>query len=70
MMDIITVEMPMVVYQSLPLNIRDEMTAKNIEPKDYDYSNDEIWIKLNAIAAKAYKAKKEREFNIRHNLIQ
>lgn len=41
---------------------------KNIEPKDYDYSYDEVWRQLKSESTKAYKKLKTREYDLRHNL--
>lgn len=46
----------------------DEVNIKFIEPKDFDYSKDPVWVALNNESLKVYKKKKEREFEIRNGL--
>ena len=38
----------------------------HLEPKDFDYSQDEEWQRLKKESVKAYKALKEHEYNLRN----
>jgi len=52
-------------YNELELHKFPEIQILSIEP-EYDYSHDELWLEFKQNAGKAYKAKKEREIQIRN----
>jgi hypothetical protein len=52
-------------YNDLKLHKFPEVQILSIEP-EYDYSHDEQWLEFKRDAGKAYKAKKEREQQIRN----
>lgn len=54
-------------YVSLPPETRSLFEIVKVEPKDYDYSEDEKWQLLRKEATKYYKKQKEREYEIRHS---
>ena len=58
MEQIVRVEMSEDFYNQLPENLREQMTLKSIEPKDFDYSKDEGWKELNKASSKAYRKRK------------
>lgn len=68
-MEVIKVKISKDLYFKIPISIRDKMEIQDVEPDDFDYSEDEIWLQLRKESMKAYKKLKEREFNIRHNLL-
>jgi hypothetical protein len=68
-MDYIKVILPVMVYKKFHKRIRKFCTIENVEPKEFDYSKDDIWKELKSKSTKAYKAVKEREFKIRKNLL-
>lgn len=45
-----------------------DVNVKFVEPKDFDYSKDPIWVALNTESLKLYKKKKEREFQLRNGI--
>ena len=61
--------MPVSVYEQIPKYLRDAIDIQNIEPDDFDYSEDEIHRELKSASTKAFKALKKREYELRHNLI-
>ena len=70
-MDYIKITIPVLIYQKFPKRIRGFCKVENVEPKDFDYSDDEIHEELKAAAKKSYKdfkALKKREYELRHNL--
>lgn len=52
-------------YLLIPKEVRDRMEIKVIEPKDFDYSQDDVWRGLKKKSDKAYKELKKREYEIR-----
>ena len=54
-------------YNEVPPHIRQRMEIQYIDVDDIDYSHDELWCRLDREASKAYKEKKKREFDLRHN---
>lgn len=46
----------------------EDVEIKFVEPKNVDYSKDPVWVALNAESLKAYKKKKEREFQLRNGI--
>jgi|OM-RGC.v1.035309258 hypothetical protein len=61
--------MPQKVYEQIPNELRELIDIQNIEPNEFDYSSDEIWLELKKESTRAYKKLKEREYLIRHDLI-
>jgi hypothetical protein len=57
------------VYEQIPNELRMLIDIQNIEPDEFNYSSDEIWLQLKKESTKAYKKLKEREFVIRHELL-
>ena len=55
-------------YMEVPPEVRQRMEIMYVDVEGYDYTHDELWSKLDAEANKAYKAKKKREFELRHNI--
>ncbi len=68
-MEVVKAKMRKALYFQIPENVRAEIEIQDIEPEEYDYSDDEIWQELRKQSTKAYKKLKEREYNLRHNLI-
>ena len=58
--------MPQDVYEKIPPDLRELIDIQNIEPEDFDYSTDELWVELKKESTRLYKKLKEREFQIRH----
>lgn len=52
-------------FKSLPAEHRQKMRLEVVEV-EFDYSGDELWLKLSKQSREAYKALKEREFKLRH----
>ena len=65
-MNILTIEINEEDYILIPREVRERVNIKSNEPKDFDYSEDEVWRGLKKKSVKAYKELKEREFKIRH----
>lgn len=65
-MNILTIELIEEDYLLLPPEVRERIVIKYNEPKQYDYSTDEIWRGLKEKSTKAYKELKKREFEIRN----
>ena len=61
--------MPQEVYEQIPNELRELIDIQNIEPNEFDYSSDEIWLELKKESTMAYKKLKEREYLIRHDLL-
>jgi len=61
--------MPQEVYEQIPNELRELIDIQNIEPNEFDYSSDEIWLELKKESTRAYKKLKEREYLIRHDLL-
>ena len=61
--------MPQKVYEQIPNELRELIDIQNIEPNEFDYSSDEIWLELKKESTRAYKKLKEREYLIRHDLL-
>ena len=53
-------------YQNLSNQTRSKMNLLNVDVKDFDYDNDEVYIELKKVSNKAYKKLKEREYFLRH----
>lgn len=67
-MDMVELSMQRDVFERLINNGAisfSEFEIKYVEPKNYDYSKDPVWCALNSESLKAYKKKKDREFEIR-----
>ena len=41
---------------------------KVVDVDDFDYSNDDTWVRLRHESLKAYKKLKAREYDLRHNI--
>jgi hypothetical protein len=54
-------------YQQVPEEIRGLMEVRLVKVEGEDYSHDELWRTLNDKSKKAYKALKDREYDLRHN---
>lgn len=68
-MDTITIEIfENVFYRLIESNVlkMSEITLKNKEPKDFDYSFDEKWKEAKKESDKAFRKRKEIEYKIRH----
>lgn len=63
--DLVKCEMNQEVYFSIPPEIRSLITIIQVEPKDFDYSDNEKWKQAKYESTKAYKAQKKIEFQIR-----
>jgi len=66
-MNTITFECDESIYLSIPSEIREDISIKTREPKDYDYSTNEKWQEMKRESTKAYKKLKELEYKIRFN---
>lgn len=55
-------------YSDLPPELRHVMEIKTIDVEGFDYSFDELWQKLKKESDKAFKQRKKREFELRHNM--
>lgn len=64
-MEIAKIEMAKKDYDSLPLNIREQMDLKSIYVPDFPYKEDEDWVKLNKESGKLYRKLKDYEFKLR-----
>jgi CRISPR/Cas system-associated exonuclease Cas4 (RecB family) len=53
-------------YKQLSNQTRSKMNLLNVDVKDFDYDNDEVYIELKKVSNKAYKKLKEREYFLRH----
>jgi len=53
-------------YRELPKEAKEVIEIKSIDEDGHDYSEDELWCELNKASIKAYKARKKREFDLRH----
>jgi len=67
-MDYIKCHISLDDYKKINKDIRSNIEILNVEPKDFDYSSDDIWKELKSISDKAYKKVKIREYEIRKNL--
>lgn len=65
-MDTIRIEILEKDYLSIPEDVRDRIVIRIIEPKEYDYSDNEEWAKLKKEVNKIYGDLKKLEFKIRH----
>jgi len=54
-------------YNSLSIDIRDNIEIRYAEVDGIDYSKDELWQSLKKESNKAYLNLKNREYDIRHN---
>ena len=54
-------------YKKIDKDVRSNIEILSVEPKDFDYSFDEIWQELKSKSDKAYKAVKKREYELRNN---
>ena len=54
-------------YKKINKDVRSNIEILSVEPKDFDYSFDEIWQELKSKSHKAYKAVKKREYELRNN---
>ena len=53
-------------YDTLDKKVTDKIEVKTVDIEDFDYSHDDIWKDLKTKSNKAYKALKNREFELRH----
>jgi len=53
-------------YNSLPPEVQSRSEIQYVKV-DEDYSHDELWNELKKKSNKAYKALKDREYDLRHN---
>ena len=60
--------MPQDAFEKIPKELRELIEVQNIEPDDFDYSNDSIWLELKKESSRAYKKLKDRQYKLRHNL--
>lgn len=67
-MEIVKAKIPLRLFESLTTDQRLQIEVDQIEPDDYDYSDDAIWQELKSKSTKAFKELKAREFKIRNNL--
>ena len=70
-MDWFKCKMPQSVFDQLTTDQIHLIEFTDVEPDDFDYSDDEIHQELKAAAKKSYKdfkALKKREYELRHNL--
>ena len=59
-------EMDMNAFKRIKQDLdQEEYFIRKVDVKDFDYSFDTAWSKLDEKAKKAYKEKKEREFELR-----
>lgn len=68
-MDWYKCKMPQSVFDQLTTDQRHLIELSDVEPDDFDYSEDEIHRELKSASTKAFKALKKREYELRHNLI-
>jgi len=54
-------------YNELPPEIQEQLSISVIKTEGEDYSHDELWKSLKKESDKAYKALKNREYDIKHN---
>ena len=54
-------------YNQLPPEIQEQLTIHTVVVEEEDYSHDELWNSLKKQSVKAYKALKDREYDLRHN---
>jgi hypothetical protein len=64
--EFINLRMASVDYFDLPNEIRESMVIRSVDEVGFDYSHDEVWQQLKQQSDKAYKALKNREFDLRH----
>ena len=55
-------------YNQLTDEQRHGLELHKVEVEGFDYSHDETWCKLKSESVRAYKALKDREYDLRHNL--
>jgi hypothetical protein len=67
-MDWYKLKMPQSVFDQLTPEQRHLIELSDVEPDDFDYSEDEIHRELKSVSTKAFKALKKREYELRHNL--
>jgi len=68
--EFLTFRMEEELYKEIPSYIRERIEVKTVEVEDVDYSHDELWKELKDKSVKAYKALKNREYDLRHNVNQ
>ena len=57
-------------YKKINKDVRSNIEILSVEPKDFDYSFDEIWQDLKSKSSKAYKAvKKKKRVRIKKPII-
>ena len=54
-------------YNQLTTEQRHGLDLHKVEVEGVDYSSDELWCKLKSESVRAYKALKDREYDLRHN---
>lgn len=54
-------------YNLLPNELKPLIELKSVSVEEIDYSQDELWNELKSKSIKAYKALKDREYDLRHN---
>ena len=64
---LIRADIPEGVYKLIPPGLRVQFEIKNVEPRDYDYSDSEAWKVARSESVKAFKKQKKIEHEIRHN---
>jgi hypothetical protein len=64
--EFINLRMASVDYFDLPNEIRESMVIRSVDEVGFDYSHDDVWQQLKQQSDKAYKALKNREFDLRH----
>ena len=68
-MEIVKLKIDALVFKDLiksgHLNIND-VDIQQIEPNDFDYSNDTKWQEARKVSIKAFKKQKEIEFKLRN----
>jgi len=67
---LIRADIPEGIYSQIPAELRREFSIVNVEPKDYDYSENEAWKLARSESVKAFKKQKLIEFNIRKEWVK
>lgn len=68
-MEVIKLKMDVLIFNDLIKSGHLQMSdvdIQQIEPNDFDYSDDTKWQELKKASTRAFKKLKEREFNLRN----
>lgn len=57
-------------YSQIPDELRSKIETRFVDYENEDFSNDELWYSLKKKSDKAFKDLKNREYDLRHDVIK